>query len=676
MNDLSRSRSKSRPEGRRLPSYFELIEDERRRRGGGAGGGGAKKPAPNTKAGILSGAPNAGAGTAFSRASGNNAVVVKVLSYGAGATSARNVLAYQSKEEKAHDQDGREVTDLSAAVHSWEREFGDRQGSKDVLRLAYELEPADREQVARALSALASEGFRDVGDTDRTYAFSVSDGAKGRTRLNLALVIAHEKSDRSDRSSRNRIAAAIDDVHWIDARVDRALRTQGITPVSRYPIEFSSGPKGFTAALHAMQRGGVEITLSTKTNIEERPGRSGRYHQAVARREIATSDHKQLTAEGKIVGALMQSRQPRDFMHLLLSGPANIDRDQFILAGRDFLREQFFGHRYAYAVHNRNDLDKHPHLHVIVALRNASGKMLNPNIRDFTEWRTRFAEKARERGIAIDRQKRVERAGPPPVKRWEWEMFQRMGATAPTNVVEKVISKLRDTPKAPKLEEARKRFDQTQQSIGRVIQMLEGIAKDRSAPSTARELSHDLSIGLQREYRRLETAVREGQDPKRLKGEEHMLRSTPISAAQAKAAKETLVTTATSIAAKILNPADRLLFEQATSVITKVVGLQLDSRVSKDRARALHGNAKRFSDSLETKSAAGRDHVAEQGVINKSSNNRTLDASRIDRSNAEHTGPENNGSNRDRQKPQQRDREVPKSIKLRPPQDKDRERGR
>lgn len=674
MNDLARSRSGSRPAGRRLPSYFELIEDELRRRGGG--GGGAKKAAPPAKAGILSAGRSVGAGTAFSRASGNNAVVVKVLSYGAGAASARNVLAYQSKEEKAHDQDGREVTDLSAAVQSWEREFGNRRGSNDVLRLTYELEPTDREQVARTLGALASEGFRDVGDTDRTYAFSVSEGGKGHSRLSLALVIAHEKRDRSDRSSQNRIAAEIDHVQAIDARVDKALRMEGITPVSRYPVEFSSGPKGFTAALHAMQRGGAEVTLSTKTHIEDRPGRSGRYQRGLTRRETTTSDHKQLTAEGRIVGVLMQTRQPRDFMHLLLSGPANVDRDQFILAGRDFLREQFFGHRYAYAVHNRNDLDKHPHLHVIVALRNSSGKMLNPDIRDFTEWRTRFAEKARERGIAIDRQKRVERAGPPPVKRWEWEMFQRMGATAPTNVVEKVISKLRDTPTAPKLEEARQRFKQTQQSIGRVIQMLEGLAKDRSAPSTARELSHDLSIGLQREYRRLETAVREGQDPKSVKGEEHMLRSTPISAAQAKAAKETLATTAISVAAKILNPSDRLLFEQATSVISKVVGLQLDSRVSKNRDRAHDGNAKRFSDSLETKSAAGRDHVAEQGVINKSSNNRTLDASRIDRSNAEHNGPENNGSNRERQKPQQRDREIPKSIKLRPPQDKDRERGR
>ncbi|MBY5774850.1 hypothetical protein HFN63_33005 [Rhizobium leguminosarum] len=674
MNDLFRSRSGSKPAGRRLPSYFDLIEDELRRRGGG--GGGTKKAPPRTKVGVPTIRRNAGAATALSRASGNNAVVVKVLSYGAGAASARNVLAYQSKEEKAHDQDGREVTDFNEALRSWEREFGNRKGSKDILRLTYELESTDRESVARALHSLADEGFREAGDSDRSYAFSVSEGVKVHTRLHFALVIAHEKKDRSDRSSRNRIPAEIDVVHAIDARVDKALRMEGITPVSRYPVEFSSGPKGLTATLHALQRQGDEVTLSTKTHIEERSGKSGRYYKATKRRELRTSDHKQLTVEGKIVGALMQTRQPRDFMHLLLSGPANVDRDRFILAGRDFLKEQFSGHRYAYAIHNRNDLDKHPHLHVIVALRNASGKMLNPNIRDFTGWRTRFAEKARERGIAIDRQKRIERAGPPPVKRWEWEMFRRMGATAPTNVVEKVISKLRDTPTAPRLQEARKRLDQSRQSVGRLIQMLDGIAKDRSAPSTARELSHDLSIGLQREYRRLEIAVDEGRDTTREKGEEHMLQSTPISAAQAKAAKETLTATAISVAEKIANPTDRLIFEQASKIIVKIAGLQLDSRVVKNRARGEPSRDKRPSEGLETKSAVGRDHIEEQGVVNKSPNNRFIDASRIARANAEHNRGKTDRSDRERPKAQQRDREIPKLIKLRPQQEKDPDRSR
>ncbi|WP_107676275.1 relaxase/mobilization nuclease domain-containing protein [Agrobacterium sp. LAD9] len=672
MNEVSRNPSKSRPEGRRLPSYLDLIEDDLRRRGGGGGSG--KRPSVGQSK--RPSAKNAGAASAISRAAGKNAVVVKVLSYGAGAGSARNVLSYQSKEEKAHDQDGREVSDLNEAVRSWERDFGNRKGSSDVLRLTYELEKAGREEIARALASLADDGFHQAGDTGRTYAFSVSDGVNGQTRLHFALVIAHEKKDRSDRSSSNRIPGELDAAHAIDARMDEALRKAGITPISRYPAEFSSGPKGLTATLHAMQRRGAEVTLSTKTHVEERPGRSGRYLHGTERREITTADHKQLTAEGKIVGALMQTRQPRDFMHLLLSGPANVDRDQLILAGRDFLREQFAGHRYAYAVHNRTDLDKHPHLHVIVALRNSNGKMLNPNIRDFTEWRVRFADKARERGILIDRQKRLERAGPPPVKRWEWEMFRRMGATAPSNVVERVLAKVRDTPTAPRLLDAQKRLNQSRRSVGLVLKMLDGIAKDRSAPSSARELSQDLSTGLQREYRRLEAAVHAGRDPTREKGEEHMLRSTPINPTQARAAKETLANAAINLAAKIANPYDRLIFEQATKVIGKVVGFQLDARVAKNHDRGEADKDKRSLDDLATKSAAGRDHVAEQGVVNKSSNNRSVDQSRIARSNAEHDTPEADRPDREREKTQQRSREAQKSVKLRPPQEKDRDRSR
>ncbi|MBP8936903.1 MAG: hypothetical protein KBG72_00300 [Agrobacterium sp.] len=675
MNDLSKNRSGSKPEGRRLPSYFDLIQDELRRRGGGGGGGGGGTRRSPKGPNLQSGAVQSGAATAFSRASGNNAVVVKVLSFGAGAGAARNVLAYQSKEERAHDQDGREIADINQAVREWEREFANRKGSKDVVRFSYELENTDRESVARALDSLASEGFRHTGDTDRTYAFSVSAGVNGQTRLQLALVIAHEKSRRGESRSDNRIPAELDDIHAIDARLDGALRREGITPISRYPVEFTSGPKGLTATLHAMQRDGVEITLSTKSHIRERDGKSGVYERSDTRREVTTKDHKEITAEGRTVAALMQTRQPRDFMHLLLSGPANVDRDQFILAGRDFLKEQFAGHRYAYAVHNRHDMEKHPHLHVIVSLRGPTGKAMHPNIRDFTEWRLRFADKARERGIAIDRQKRIERAGPPPVKRWEWEMFRRMGATAPTNVIEKVMSKVRDKPTAPKLEIAREKFDQTKRSINRVIDMLETLAKDKTAPSTARELSQDLSVGLRREYNRLEAAIREGRDPAQEKGQDHMLRSTPISAGQAKAAKETLAQTAISVASKIANPTDRLIFEQASKVIGKVVGLQLDARAAKSKDR---DQDNRKSTALETKSAAGRDHVAEQGTLNKTSNNRTIDAARIASANAGRDARENERDERgrDKQKEQQRDREIAKTVKLRPPQEKDRDRSR
>lgn len=672
MNDRSNSRSTSRSADRRLPSYLDLIEDESRRRGGGGGGANKRSFAAGWSPTV---GKNAGAASALSRAAGNNAVVVKVLSYGAGAGSAKNVLTYQSKEEKARDQDGLEVTDINAAVRSWEREFGNRKGSDDVLRLTYELETADREKVGHALRSLADDGFYRDGDTDRTFAFSVSEGVKGQARLQFALVVAHEKKDRADRGQINRIAATIDNVQAIDHRLDITLRGAGIIPIYRYPASFSSGPKGFTATLHAMQRGNAEVTVSTKTQLFERPGKSGRYEQGSERRELVSADRRDLTKHGHLVGSLLQTRQPRDFMHLLLSGPANVDRDRFVLAGRDFLREQFAGHRYAYAVHNRADTKKHPHLHVIVALRSSAGRALNPNIRDFTEWRIRFAEKARDRGIQIDRQKRLERAAPPPVKRWEWDMFRRMGATAPSNVLDKVRSKIWDKPATPRRHDAKLRFDQTHRSVGRVIEMLDNLGRDRSAPSTVRELSQDLSAGLRREYQRLELAIQQGRDPAKEKGHDNMIRSTPISSTQAKAAKETLASTALSVAAKIADPSDRLIFEQATKIIGKVVGLQLDSRVAKNRARATPPADQRRSEPLDTKSAAGRDHVAEQGVINKSSNDRFPDVARIARSNAD-IRERNQEQSQKRSERTAQGRDIPKSIKLRPPQEKDRERGR
>ena len=191
---------------RRLPFYHELIEDDRRGGGGGGGsgrgGGAGRRGASNPRSPYSSGSrlgPHA-ASTALSRATGHNAVVVKVLSYGAGAGSARNVLEYQAKEERAVDQDGREVVSIKDALSQWERDFGTREGTKDVLLLSYELPSTDRETVVTALDDLARDGiFRD-GDTQRTYAFSIGPGVKGQTRLQLAVVLAHEKADRADHS--------------------------------------------------------------------------------------------------------------------------------------------------------------------------------------------------------------------------------------------------------------------------------------------------------------------------------------------------------------------------------------------------------------------------------------------------------------------------------------------
>ena len=395
------------------------------------------------------------------------------------------MLEYQAKEERAIDQDGREVASIQDALEQWKRDFTERQGSKDLVLLNYELPPTDRATVADALADLARDGIMRDGDTKRTFAYSIGPGVNGQTRLSLAIVVAHEKADRADRGTDNQVSPTLDNIRALDLRIDARLKGQGIAPISRYPAKCASGQKGLTATLHAMQRQANEVTISTHSHLHERENKSPIYRHGEQRRSITTADHKELTREGRTVGVLLQSRQPRDFMHLLLSGPANVDRDRFIDAAGDFLRSEFRGHRFAYAVHNRDEMDKHPHVHAIISLKGPGRTRLNPNIRDFTEWRVRFADKARERGLAIEHQKRMDRAGPPPVKRWEWEMFKRMGAYAPPNVMTKVMNKIRDRPTAPTMQAGVDRFNTTKMSLSRVIDMLDTIAKDRSQPSTA-----------------------------------------------------------------------------------------------------------------------------------------------------------------------------------------------
>ncbi|PSH60823.1 relaxase/mobilization nuclease domain-containing protein [Phyllobacterium sophorae] len=671
---------------RALPTYFENIEDKRRSRGGGGGSGsngGGKRPLGSPAIPSQRAAHNFGVATAVSRAQGNNAVVLKVLSYGAGASSARNVLTYQAKEEKAIDHNGREVADIERAIEDWSREFEGREGSKDILVLSYELNNADREKVNRALERAASEGFHDQGDTERSYAFSTSPGVNDQTRLTLALIIAHEKQSRADKNKVSRLNPTLDSIHKIDRRIDGFLRDEGIEPVSRYQAKTASGRKGLSATLHAMMRGGAAVTISTKTRIKDREDSAGQYERGPVRRSVTTSDRKDLTRESATIASLMYTNQSRDFMHLLISGPAAIDRDRFVKAGAAFLRSQFGTHRYAYAVHNRDDKSKHPHLHVIVALRDSRGNRLHPNIRDFTEWRMRFAEKARERGIQLEPQKRNDRAGPPPIKRWEWELFHRMGAASPATLADKVRAKIHDKSTAPKLEAARARFQDTRKNLNRVIGMLDRLGKDRSASSTARELSQDLLTGLTREYDRLETAIRDGRDPALERGEVHMLRTTPISQSQADIAKERVAKAVIDVATN-LNPIDGETFSKAAKVITKLVDLQLDSRIDariKDRDTQ--------SAAMSTKSAGGKDRVDDREAQPKTSTRKTVDIGRIGQTvqARDHASRdeerEHSSLNRTAEREHQRSndkteksREKVRTIKVRPPQSKDRDRGR
>lgn len=252
-------------------------------------------------------------------------------------------------------------------------------------------------------------------------------------------------------------------------------------------------------------------------------------------------------------------------------------------------------------------------------------------------------------------------------------MFRRMGAYTPPNVMTRVMNKIRDTPTAPTLQAGIDRFNTSKDALSRVIDMLDTIGKDRSQPSTARELTKDLTIGLRREYRRLEDAVTHGEPPSHGKGEIHMLRNTPITPNQAKTAMDAIATSAAAVAKAITNPAERAIFESATLVIDKVVKLQLDSRIAKGKER----NNDKGSSATSTKSAAGRDAVLEKGEIDRTSTNRSADVSRIAQANQGRAAVDDRNERgrdrgKEREQEKQTERQIPSRVVLTPPKDRDR----
>ena len=122
----------------------------------------------------------------------------------------------------------------------------------------------------------------------------------------------------------------------------------------------------------------------------------------------------------------MHSRKGRDVMHLIVSARAGTDLAAFQDAVRDFLGEQFAGHRYVFAVHDPSDDPKemaeggkrpHIHAHAIVTMRSETGERIVTSPQVFREWRALMAEKAREHGIDMELTDRRDQASPPAYTR-------------------------------------------------------------------------------------------------------------------------------------------------------------------------------------------------------------------------------------------------------------------
>lgn len=162
---------------------------------------------------------------------------------------------------------------------------------------------------------------------------------------------------------------------------------------------------------------------------------TARARELVARTESDARDNLGRLIEGaEQAGDLVQkewrkelhSRKGRDVMHLIVSARAGTDALAFRAAAREFLGEQFAGHRYVFAVHDpaldpkevaEGGRRPHIHAHAIVTMRSETGERIETSPQLFREWRSLMAEKARQQGIEMELTDRREFASAPAYTR-------------------------------------------------------------------------------------------------------------------------------------------------------------------------------------------------------------------------------------------------------------------
>ena len=101
-----------------------------------------------------------------------------------------------------------------------------------------------------------------------------------------------------------------------------------------------------------------------------------------------------------------QRKNSRDTLHLMLSSPPGTNRDDFKKAARSFLQNSFKQHDYVFVAHNDT---AHPHVHVVINMKNEQNKKLRTSKATIFQLRQQFAASCREHGIWVEASPRTER---------------------------------------------------------------------------------------------------------------------------------------------------------------------------------------------------------------------------------------------------------------------------
>ncbi|TYR33491.1 hypothetical protein FY036_07910 [Mesorhizobium microcysteis] len=363
----------------------------RRRQGeGGArrsrGGAGAASRSMRTRFGAL--------------ARGSQPAVVKLASYGSGARAGA-MMSYTSRggELAVENERGERVLGRDALAEQraeWEHLFDNRTASRDLGVFHVSIDTAslrnDVDQDGQLREILRS------GFGDRRFVYTAREHPPDELYVSGVVVLRDGEGDRltGDGKAAGIVQQRFDDSD-VGQDVEARFRFHG----------YGNGVEWGTARVR-------ELVAGTEREVRDDTGR--------------------LIGDAALAGDLVQkewrrelhSRKGRDVMHLIVSARAGTGGAAFEAAVREFLGEQFAGHRYVFAVHDpaldpkeMTEGGKRPHIHAhaIVTMRSETGDRIVTSPQMFREWRSVMAEKAREQGIDMELTDRREFASAPAYTR-------------------------------------------------------------------------------------------------------------------------------------------------------------------------------------------------------------------------------------------------------------------
>ncbi|MEO5756550.1 MAG: conjugal transfer protein TraA [Mesorhizobium sp.] len=345
-------------------------------------------------------------------AKGSQPAVVKMASYGGGVRLGA-MLNYVSRsgDIEVEDDRGERIDSkerLSSLRSEWEHLFQNREESRDIGVFSVSIEAIpDRsgDELQALVEATLSRGFG-----SRRFAFGIA--RSGNDALAVEGVIVLRASD-GERLTGDAKAASI-----VQERYD--TRSSANDPSAVFSFSgYGNGVDYGTSRLRRLVEKFDGVVRDERGQTIENDIQAGDLVQKDWRHEL-------------------HSRKSRDVMHLILSARAGTDVEAFQSAAREFLAEQFSGHRYVFALHDPTqdpkeeaDGGKRPHVHVhaIITMRSEFGERIETSPKVFRDWRHLMAEKAREHGIQMEMTDRRELANAPAFGRNQVRPLNRQGRT-------------------------------------------------------------------------------------------------------------------------------------------------------------------------------------------------------------------------------------------------------